>query len=43
MGDIAELLKDPELRQQYVKLPATYRAAFEWRSLWLTKAHAHQV
>ena len=43
MGNLAELLRDPQIRAQYAKLPATHRAAFEWRSKWLTTAHMHQL
>lgn len=43
MTDLAELLKDPEIHKKYAGLPAEYRAAFEWRSNWLIKAHPHQI
>ena len=43
MGNLAELLRDPQIRAQYAKLPATHRAAFEWRSKWLLAAHKHQL
>lgn len=43
MTDIADILKDPDVRQQYAKLPETYRAAFEWRAKWLMQAHDHQI
>jgi hypothetical protein len=43
MHDLKELLKDEDVRKQYLNLPADYRAAFEWRAGWLTKAHKHQI
>ena len=43
MGNLAELLRDPKIRAQYAKLPATHRAAFAWRSKWLLAAHKHQL
>jgi predicted phage terminase large subunit-like protein len=43
LTDLAEILKDPETHRKYAALPAEYRAAFEWRSKWLIKAHRHQI
>jgi len=43
MSDLVEILKDPATRAQYAKLPAEYRAAFEWRTNWLLKAHKYQI
>lgn len=43
MSDLAELLRDPEVHKKYQSLPVEQRAAFEWRSKWLMKAHAHQI
>jgi predicted phage terminase large subunit-like protein len=31
------------VRAQYAKLPATHRAAFDWRAKWLLAAHKHQL
>jgi predicted phage terminase large subunit-like protein len=43
MSDLVEILKDPATRAQYAKLPAEYRAAFEWRTNWLLQAHKYQI
>ena len=43
MSDAVEILKDPATRAQYAKLPPEYRAAFEWRTNWLLKAHTYQI
>ncbi len=43
MNDVVEILKDPATRAQYAKLSAEYRAAFEWRTRWLLKAHTYQI
>jgi len=40
---LLEVLKDPETRKQYASLPADQRAAFEWRTNWLIKAHEYQI
>jgi phage terminase large subunit-like protein len=43
MNNVTEILRSEDVRQQYGLLPADYRAAFEWRTKWLTKAHKHQI
>jgi predicted phage terminase large subunit-like protein len=43
MSEIEDILKDPATRAQYAKLPPEYRAAFEWRTNWLLKAHDYQI
>lgn len=43
MNDVVEILRDPATRAQYAKLSPEYRAAFEWRTNWLLKAHKYQI
>jgi len=43
MGNLADLLRDPQVRAQYAKLPVEHRAAFDWRAKWLLVAHKHQL
>jgi len=43
MGNLADLLRDPQVRAQYAKLPVTHRTAFDWRAKWLLAAHKHQL
>ena len=43
MSNLAELLEDPAVRQQYALLPVADRDAFAWRARWLMAAHKHQV
>jgi len=43
MSDLSDLLRSEDVRDQYTKLPADYRAAFEWRSKWMMTAHQHQI
>jgi len=43
VSNLAELLEDPAVRQQYALLPVTDRDAFAWRARWLMAAHKHQV
>lgn len=43
MNDVVEILRDPATRAQYAKLSPEYRAAFEWRTNWLLKAHSYQI
>ena len=43
MSDLSEILRSDDVRDQYTKLPADYRAAFEWRSKWMMTAHDHQI
>lgn len=41
--ELIDVLKDKDVRQQYTMLPAETRAAFDWRTTWLSKAHDHQI
>ncbi len=43
MSNLAELLEDPAVRQQYALLPIADRDAFAWRARWLMVAHKHQI
>lgn len=43
MSELAQILQDPETRAQYASLPVEYRAAFEWRTNWLLRAHDYQI
>ena len=43
VDDLAELLRDQNVREQYVRLPEVLRASFDWRANWLAKAHDHQI
>ncbi len=43
MGNLADLLRAPEVRAQYAKLPADHRIAFDWRAKWIVDAHKHQL
>jgi predicted phage terminase large subunit-like protein len=40
---VEEILKDPQVQQQFTLLKPEEQAAWAWRANWLTKAHAHQV
>ena len=40
---IVELLRNHEVREQYANLPPELRAAFDWRTKWLSQAHDHQI
>ena len=42
-SDLETLLRDPQVRAEYTKLPADQAAAWGWRMLWLTKALSHQI
>ncbi|NBW17685.1 MAG: hypothetical protein EBR82_57890 [Caulobacteraceae bacterium] len=42
-NDLETLLRDPQVRAEYTKLPADQAAAWGWRMLWLTKALKHQI
>jgi predicted phage terminase large subunit-like protein len=42
-SDLETLLRDPQIRAEYTKLPADQAAAWAWRMLWLTKALKHQI
>jgi len=42
--DVLELLRDPEIRRQFDAIQdEDYKAAWAWRTSWLSKAHKHQV
>ena len=43
MGNLADMLHAPEVREQYAKLPADHRTAFDWRAKWIVDAHKHQL
>ena len=43
MGNLAELLRDPKLRDQFAQLPQSHRIAFAWRAKWIMTAHRHQI
>ena len=44
MSDVLlEVLADPEVKEQYTLLPEHERAAFDWRTMWVSKAHDHQL
>ena len=43
MSNVAELLQDSKVREQYAKLPESMRIAFDWRARWLMKAHKFQL
>jgi predicted phage terminase large subunit-like protein len=42
-NELAELLKDSSVREQYAQLSDKQRAAFDWRAGWLVKALPHQI
>ena len=42
--DLATLLADPDIRDQFESIPdENYKAAWAWRATWLSKAHLHQI
>jgi predicted phage terminase large subunit-like protein len=43
MGNLADILRDPGVRDEFAKLPADYRTAFNWRAKWIMDAHKHQL
>ena len=43
MGNLADILKSPDVRAEYAKLPVEYRAAFDWRAKWIMDSHKHQL
>ena len=43
MGNLADILRDPNVRDEFAKLPADYRTAFNWRAKWIMDAHKHQL
>lgn len=43
MQEYADVLSDGKLQDQFAILPTDYRAAWEWRANWVTKAHKHQI
>jgi predicted phage terminase large subunit-like protein len=42
-SDLESLLRDPQVRAEYTKLPADQAAAWGWRMMWLTRALKHQI
>ena len=42
-SDLEQLLRDPQVRAEYTRLPADQAAAWAWRMMWLTKALKHQI
>ncbi len=42
-SDLETLLRDPQVRAEYTKLPADQAAAWGWRMMWLTRALKHQI
>jgi predicted phage terminase large subunit-like protein len=42
-SDLETLLRDPQIRAEYTKLPADQAAAWGWRMMWLTQALDHQI
>ncbi|NBW20441.1 MAG: hypothetical protein EBR82_71980, partial [Caulobacteraceae bacterium] len=42
-SDLETLLRDPQVRAEYTRLPADQAAAWAWRMMWLTKALDHQI
>ena len=43
MSSLAELLRAPDVREQYARLAPELRAAFDWRARWVMKAHRFQL
>lgn len=43
MNDLLQILKDPQTRAEFEKLPAQDQIAFGWRANWLINAHKHQI
>jgi len=43
MGNLADILRDPKLREQFAQLPESHRIAFAWRAKWIMTAHRHQI
>jgi len=43
MGNLADILRDPKLRDQFAQLPQSHRIAFAWRAKWIMTAHRHQI
>lgn len=43
MGNLADMLRSPDVRAEFAKLPADYQAAFNWRAKWIMDAHKHQL
>ena len=42
-SDLEGLLRDPQVRAEYTRLPADQAAAWAWRMMWLTRALPHQI
>ena len=42
-SDLESLLRDPQVRAEYTRLPADQAAAWAWRMMWLTRALKHQI
>ena len=43
MGNLADILRDPKIREQFAQLPENHRIAFAWRAKWIMTAHKHQI
>jgi len=43
MGNLADILRDPKIREQFAQLPESHRIAFAWRAKWIIAAHRHQI
>ena len=43
MGELAEILADPETHAKFDQLDDEYKAAWVWRATWLSKAHNYQT
>jgi predicted phage terminase large subunit-like protein len=41
--NVLEILKDPQTRAEFERLPAQDQIAFGWRANWLINAHKHQI
>ena len=41
--NVLEILKDPQTRAEFERLPAQDQIAFGWRANWLITAHKHQI
>jgi len=42
MGDLSDVLQDPEVQRSLQAVDPEYRLAWAWRMTWLQKAHKHQ-
>jgi hypothetical protein len=43
MSDVAELLKDEDIKRKFTSLPIANQLGYAWRTKWLTQAHDHQI